>query len=434
MEARIEAAKKEAQDARKEYKRVGGDMIEGLVEGVNEKDGSPIWNLAGKLAGIVKAGIAAAREAADSHSPARETISLGHDIMDGMIVGVDDKRKEAVNSFASATKEVIGGIETEIENGIKRIDKELERLDDVRNKYNANSVDAQKKALNKEKKALQERQKNFSEFSRNHEKQLSEMAKLEDDYSKNMLKVQEKLTSDIEKAWENFENTRENRTQSIINSLSLFDEVEKKEAADGKVMTRNLAGQVAELERYNDAIFELSQRDVNPEFLESMLSLGVDNLPELEAFNRMTDDELLKYVAMWEEKNRLAGAAAAKSLEMAREETVREIAGLADAAKTEAETLTTEYQNAMFALVGEVKKGMLATSEAGVKALGEDLDEYLKAGKALMDSVAEGIEEGKSGVINSAIDAIVEALEAAQIEAGLLMKDIYLHFHHRCIL
>lgn len=419
MEARIEAAKKEAQDARKEYKRVGGDMIEGLVEGVNEKDGNPVWNLAGKLAGIVKKGIEEARKAADAHSPARETIKLGKDIVDGLIVGEEDKRKEAVNAFASTTKEVIGGIEKELENGIKRIDKELERLDDVRNKYNANSVDAQKKALNKEKKALQEREKAFSEFARNHEKQLSEMAKLEDDYAKNMLKVQETLTKEIENKWNNFESTRESRTQSIINSLGLFDEVEKKEATDGKVMTRNLAGQVAELEKYNDAIFELSQRDVNPEFIESMLALGVDNLPELEAFNRMTDDELLKYVAMWEEKNRLAGAAAAKSLEMAREETVREIAGLADAAKTEAETLATEYQNAMLNLVGEVKKGMLATSEAGVKALGEDLDEYLKAGKALMDSVAEGIEEGKSGVINSAIDAIVEALEAAQIEAGI---------------
>ena len=31
MEARIEAAKKEAQDARAEYKKVGGDMVEGLV-------------------------------------------------------------------------------------------------------------------------------------------------------------------------------------------------------------------------------------------------------------------------------------------------------------------------------------------------------------------------------------------------------------------
>ena len=417
--ARIAAAKKEAQDARKEYKTVGGDMVEGLVEGVDEKDGNPVWNLAGKLAGIVKKGIEAARKAADAHSPARETIKLGKDIVDGLIVGEEDKRKEAVNAFSSATKEVIGGIEKEMEDGIKRIDKELERLDDVRTKANANAVDAQKKALNKEKKALQERQKAFSEFARNHEKQLSEMAKLEDDYAKNMVKVQETLTKDIETLWKNFESTRENRTQSIINSLGLFDEVEKKEAASGSAMTHNLRDQVAELERYNDAIFKLSQREVNPEFIESMLALGVDNLPELEAFNRMSDEELSKYAALWEEKNRLAGAAAAKSLEMAREETVREIAGLADAAKKEAEILTTEYRGAMVALVGEVKDGMLATSEAGVKALGEDLDEYLKAGKALMESVAEGIEEGKSSVINSAIDTIVEALEAAQIEAGL---------------
>lgn len=473
MEKRLKNASDEAQKAREEYYRVGGASVEGIVRGAIDKDGTQGWNLSGwfrslvnrsvaaaeeegeikspsrkmmtvggymveglvlgaqnksnqsgwnfgnVLSGLVRRGIEAAKQAADSHSPSRETMALGNDIIEGLIIGAEDKRKEAIDAFSKTTKDVIGGIETEIENGIKRIDKELERLDDVRTTANAKSVDAQKKALNKEKKALQEREKAFTEFSRNHEKQLSEMAKLEETYSKDMVKIQEKLTQDIEAAWKSFENSRDSRAESIVSSLSLFDEVEKREAVDGKAMSRNLAGQVNELERYNKAILELSQRNVNSDFLEEMLGLGVDKLPELQALVRMSDEELTKYADMWGEKNRLAGAAAAKSLEMAREETEKEVAGLVDAAKQEAEGLTGEYRTAMANLLDEVKTGMLGASEAGIKALGEDLDEYIKAGHTLMESVADGIEDGKSDVVNAAIDAVVAAIAAAQIEAGI---------------
>lgn len=418
-EKRIKDAQKAAQDARDEYYRVGGDLVEGLVRGAIDKDGTPGWNLSGTLGAFVRRGIEAARKEADSHSPSRKTMALGNDIIEGLIIGAEDKRKEAIDAFSKTTKDVIGGIETELKNGIKRIDKELERLDDIRTTANAKSVDAQRKALTKEKKALQEREKAFTEFSRNHEKQLSEMAKLEENYSKDMVKIQEKLTQDIEAAWKSFENSRDSRAESIVSSLSLFDEVEKREAVDGKAMSRNLAGQVNELERYNKAILELSQRNVNSDFLEEMLGLGVDKLPELQALVRMSDEELTKYADMWGEKNRLAGAAAAKSLEMAREETEKEVAGLVDAAKQEAEGLTGEYRTAMANLLDEVKTGMLGASEAGIKALGEDLDEYIKAGHTLMESVADGIEEGKSDVVNAAIDAVVAAIAAAQIEAGI---------------
>ena len=415
MQARIEAAKKEAQDARKEYKTVGGDMVEGLVEGVDEKDGNPIWNLAGKLAGIVTRGIEAARKAADAHSPARETIKLGEDIVDGLIVGEESKRKEAVKAFSDGTKEVVGGIEKEMEDGIKAIDKKLEHLDDIRTTANSKSVDAQRKTLNKEKKAMQERQKNFSEFARAHEKQLSDMAKLEDDYAKGMVKIQETLTSEIEKAWTDFENKRESRADSIANSLSLFDEVEKKDVRDGMTLTQNLAGQVKELERYNKAIADLSMRNVDSTFLAEMMGLGVDNLPELQALVRMSDDELSHYADLWAEKNRLAGDAAAKSLEGAREETIRNVAGLIDAARLEAEGLTTEYQTAMTDLIKEVQAGMQGVSEAGVKALGEDLAAYFNAGRDLMGSVAEGIEDGKSTIL----DVLESTIDAALIEAGI---------------
>ena len=207
MEARIEAAKKEAQDARAEYYRVGGDSVEGLVEGAVDKDGQPQWNLAGKLAGFVKNAIAAARKAADSHSPSRETMSLGEDIIEGLIVGVEDKRKDAVNAFSSATEEVISGIEKELDDGIKKINEKMEELETIRTASNSKSVDDQKQVLEEEKKALEERKKAFA---------------------------------DIEKALADVGNNHESHMQSIIGSLSQFEEAQKGKAVSSTKLTKKV--------------------------------------------------------------------------------------------------------------------------------------------------------------------------------------------------
>lgn len=393
------------------FVEIGGNIVAGVKEGI-----SKMWaNLKEWFTGLFGDLIGIAKKILGIASPAKEFVYIGEMTIEGLIKGGENERKKAVDAYASITEDVIGGVEKALDDGIKDIDKKLEHLDDIRTTANAKTVDAQKKALNKEKKALQERKTAFSEFARNHEKQLSEMAKLEEDYSKGMVKIQETLTSEIEKAWSDFENKRDGRAESIANSLSLFDAVEKKDVRDGATLTQNLAGQVKELERYNKAISDLSMRNVDSTFLAEMMGLGVDNLPELQALVRMSDDELTHYAELWQEKNRLAGTAAAKSLEGAREETVRNVAGLIDAARLEADGLTTEYQTAMVELLQEVQTGMQGVSEAGVKELANDLASYFDAGRDLMGSVADGIEDGKGAVL----DAFTSAIDAVLIAAGL---------------
>lgn len=393
------------------FKEIGGNLVAGIREGI-----SNAWaNLKEWFTGLFGDLIGIAKTILGIHSPSKEFAYIGKMTLDGLIDGAEGERKKAVETYASITEDVIGGVEKSLDDGISDIDKKLEHLDDIRTTANAKSIDAQKKALNKEKKALQERKSAFSEFARTHEKQLSEMAKLEDDYSKGMVKIQETLTSEIEKAWADFDSKRDSRADSIANSLSLFDAVEKKDARDGFTLTQNLAGQVKELEAYNKAISALSTRNVDSTFLAEMMGLGVDNLPELQALVRMSDDELSHYADLWAEKNRLAGEAASKSLEGAREETVRNVAGLIDAARLEAEGLTTEYQTAMTDLLKEVQTGMQGVSEAGVKALGEDLAAYFDAGRNLMENVADGIEDGKSTVF----DALKSSIDAALTYAGI---------------
>lgn len=81
-----------------EFRKLGVQMVEGLAEGLRDKVAvADAVSAATDLAGAV---IKAAREAADSHSPSRKMISLGHDMDGGLIVGIRGMMKdvEAVGS------------------------------------------------------------------------------------------------------------------------------------------------------------------------------------------------------------------------------------------------------------------------------------------------------------------------------------------------
>lgn len=441
MEARIEAAKKEAQKARDEYYKVGGDSIEGLVQGTTDKDGNPAWNLAGKLAGIVKNAIDAARKAADSHSPSRETIALGEDIDEGLIIGVANKRNAAIEAVRGlgndlikeaqkAAEKEIKAIEEKTKKETKLLEDKLEHLDEIRTKNNATQIDKQKKALRKEleakKEALKEelelakeREKALTDYANKYEKHLTEITKLNEDYQADYIRLEEQLYQDIEKVQSDYLSKYNSRVESIRNSLGLFEIFEKGEAVKGEDMEKALKSQINALEQYNAAIDALSQREVNESFIEEMMELGVDYLPHLEALNRMTDEELTEYVAMWEEKNKLAAEAATTELSAERERTQQEIARLREVATAEAETLTAEYTDAMFTLLEEIGTGMLEVGEEGIKALSSTIQDYVSVGREMVNGIIEGINARGAALAEAMKATVNEGITATKDEAGI---------------
>lgn len=76
-------------DAYTDAEGVGEDIGDGLADGMEKKRQSAI----GKVRSIVSAIIAAAREAADSHSPSRKMIDFGEDMGEGAVIGMDNKTK-----------------------------------------------------------------------------------------------------------------------------------------------------------------------------------------------------------------------------------------------------------------------------------------------------------------------------------------------------
>ena len=103
---RIENAKKQATDAKNEYYKVGGNMVEGMAKGAEENE----WTLTGSLKKTVAAGLKAAKKALGIKSPSRVfRKEVGKQIPAGAALGVTDGTpsvvkaiKKQVNAIKSA--------------------------------------------------------------------------------------------------------------------------------------------------------------------------------------------------------------------------------------------------------------------------------------------------------------------------------------------
>ena len=276
-----------------------------------------------------------------------------------------------------------------------------------------------KKLVESEVKTGSERVEQLKEFKSNYERTLSDINKLEEDYAANSLRIQEQLNNDIQSVIEDYQNSFESKAEGIVNSLSLFEKAEKADTASGTEMVIALRSQVRVLEDYKKALDELSKRDVDSTFIEEMSNLGVDALPQLKAFVKMSDAQLNEYVQLWKDKSNLANEATEIALAQKRERTKQEIQALKDAANEESAILYMEYNTAMFDLLEQVSTGMQEIGDAGLQALGEHIQGYVDMGKQLMAGVAEGLAQNGHLVGDELVGSIKGAMSKVKDEMGI---------------
>lgn len=96
MERRIEAARKQAKDAKDEYYKVGGDSIDGMVKGVEDGE----WKLTGALKETVDKAVEAAKSELGIKSPSRVfRREVGRQIPAGAALGVEDGTPSVVKAI-----------------------------------------------------------------------------------------------------------------------------------------------------------------------------------------------------------------------------------------------------------------------------------------------------------------------------------------------
>ena len=96
----------------KQSEKVGKDITEGLKNGI--EDNIDDVKKAGAAAG--EAAVDGVREETDTHSPSRVMFKLGQYLVDGLSLGITDKKDEAVDSMTKMVSQAINATQDTIEN------------------------------------------------------------------------------------------------------------------------------------------------------------------------------------------------------------------------------------------------------------------------------------------------------------------------------
>ena len=99
-------------EGQKQSEKAGKDITEGLKNGI--EDNIDDVKKAGAAAG--KAAVDGAREETDTHSPSRVMFKLGQYLVDGLSLGITDKKDEAVDSMTKMVSQAINATQDTIEN------------------------------------------------------------------------------------------------------------------------------------------------------------------------------------------------------------------------------------------------------------------------------------------------------------------------------
>ena len=247
---------------------------------------------------------------------------------------------------------------------------------------------------------------------------MQELVTLGETYKENTKKLWEELEKSVTDLQANYDNQLASRTKSIADSLNLWSEATKN-APSIHTLTNNLKSQVSVLESYNEAIATLESRNVSEAFIQQLKELGVGSTGEIQTIARMTDKQLEKYVALWEEKNELARNAALEELEPLKAETETKIQELTDAAMLKYAEMRAKFKEDGALLAEELKQDMIAAGLAGYEEIQGQIDTYTEAGADLMDGVVLGVVK-QSPILSEAVTtAVNRAIAAAKAAAGI---------------
>lgn len=364
-------------------KAIGSNLLTGLWSGISDK---VAW-LKGKVSGVVdkikswftgKAGF-------DTHSPSKWTEKIGGWVMDGLGNGFENNStairaaRKAANSIKDAITDEISKVNAEI-SSIQKESEERQAKEELE-QYKENLAKKQaelKKAEPKNRKSI-----------------LDEIAKIEKDWNKKQLeaakqaeqeKLQERLTAlqEFKQKYEADLAAIEQKETSLSDKLAdygeLFSRVKDEDSDKEIFKLNNLDESIKKIEKYNAQIESLKEKGLDGGLLAEVANMNIDDALDFTAkLDSLSVGEFESYVEKFEEKRRLANEVAKRF-----------------------------YSDEMEELA------MNAVEQAKGYA-----DDFNDVGKALTDGVADGVENGESGLINSIRKTLQAAVRAAKEEMDI---------------
>ncbi len=276
---------------------VGADLIHGLWNGIaSVKD----WIIS-KVTGFGRSILDGLKSFFGIKSPSKVMeVQIGKNLALGVAKGITKNKKYAKKSASELGKIIVEAAE-------KRLDKYKT--------YNNMSLAAEKAYWDKIRKqckkgtaARLDADKKYIEAKKALNEQLKQA---EDDYKAKIEEVNQKI---------------EDRTKTILQSFNLFEEFKLGEAADSTTLINSLESQVSALYEWEYQMNALKDKIGESDLYKAIEEMGIASLTQVKAINSMTQDELSKYVTLYNARQAAAKKQATGELETENAKTLSQAA------------------------------------------------------------------------------------------------------------
>lgn len=229
------------------------------------------------------------------------------------------------------------------------------------------------------------------------EKSNAELLAAEQQYAADVKAINDELIKQQEEVTAAYQKAVDDRAKTLVGFAGIFDEFKKQTEKSGDQLLDNLRGQVDGFKDWQASIAELSNRAIDEGLLEELRQMGPKAAGEIEALNKLTDEQLTEYSNLYREKQALA-----------REQAEAELVGMKEDTKKQLESLRAEAD----VKLDELRKSFDAQIKEITRATNEELAKLEVIGREAGEGLLKGLTSQKSAIISEA-QSIADGVNAA---------------------
>lgn len=364
---------------------IGKNVVKGIINGLTSMGSAVIT----AMLDLAKGAFNAVKNFFGIKSPSKKMRDeIGHNIVDGMIKGIDDKKENAKKSAEELSSIYVSTAKTKLsalkENNKISLEEEVAYWLEVREhvKKGTKAYDEATAQIGKAKKAYAENAK------KEREELIKNVNQLNKEYMDGVQKVVDDLDKQIKALTDTYNKAVEDRKNSLMGQMSLFETFTPKEGKAGQDLIAGMESQMQAMAEYDSTMTTLQSRigETAPALYGELQNMNVDQIETLKTIAAMSNEELNYYVGLYNAKQMFAEDRAKRDNEELKKQTDEQI-----------EELKTNADNQINELEKKYKKGIKKIGNMGEK-------EFKKAGKQSVEGMGVGM--------NTAFDALEKQMMA----------------------
>ena len=399
----------------------GRDLIRGLIDGIKDMTGAAISAITGVVDGVVEK----AKSLLKIASPSRVFDEIGQDTIKGYERGVNKRKRHAEKEVEKLFKQVLKIVKKEQKDARKNLEKNNKKEIDIEKRHREELLKIAEKYVEDKRKngemSLQDEiyfwnamYRNAKKGSESYEKSLenhqkavkqlrSEIESINKEYNNRIVAINKEYNDEVKRLNDEFQKEYDDHLNKMLNFVGLFDEFSRNMDVSGYQLIYNLESQIEAIRDYDEVINSLSSRIDDESLINELKNMGIKAVGELQALNSLSDEELEKYVTLYQEKFRLAKEYTDNEMRPLLDDTNEKLERLKKDTGKRLDEVNEEWQEKIRHIVKGVDKEFDSMYDVGIDAM-KGLSDGMESMRGPLLDLAKGIARDIKSVIADAFD------------------------------